>query len=48
MENKLIQILKLALGATGLTLIIIKSNILVALGLFLFTWANNIDYEKKK
>ena len=48
MVNKTMQIFKLILGTVGLGLIIWKTSILVALGIFLLMWANNIDYEPRK
>ena len=48
MANKKLQILKTIIATIGLGLIIWKASFLIALGIFLLMWANNIDYERKK
>lgn len=41
------EIMKYALGAAGICLVVVYASWQVALGVFLLMWANNLDYVRK-
>jgi len=48
MTKKTLKNLKYTIAVIGLGLIILKTSTLVAIGIFLLMWSNNIDYVKRE
>ena len=48
MEKRITTIVKLIIGTIGLGLIIWKASWVIALGIFLLMWANNMDYQQRE
>lgn len=48
MEKIIKTIAKLIIGTIGLGLIIWKASLVIALGIFLLMWANNMDYQHRE
>ena len=48
MDKRIKTIAKLIIGTIGLGLIIWKLSWVIALGIFLLMWANNMDYQQNE
>jgi len=48
MKKRITTIAKLIIATIGLGLIIWKASWIIALGIFLLMWSNNMDYQKRE